>query len=103
MNVTTVKDIKTVRYRPQPGERQLSINLGLAEAAIVLEFAKAHGLGFDVVQIPTGQGIEIHALLLSDTSDTSPFGNDLSDLLDELSTRINPNAIRHVWGRLQAA
>lgn len=103
MTTATVKDIRTIRYAPRPGEHQLSINLGLADPAIVFEFARGLGLGFEIVQIPTAKGVEIHALLLIEQSDSSPFGTELSDQLDELATKINPGAIRHVYGRLRAA
>jgi len=101
----TVKDIRTIRGIPRPGEHQLSINLGLADPAIVFEFARRLGLGFEVVQIPTRQGIEIHALLLCEQLDQSPLREDseLSRQLDELASRINSEAIRHVYGRLKAA
>lgn len=101
----TVKDIRTIRGIPRPGEHQLSINLGLVEPAIVFEFARDTGLNFEVVQIQTLQGIEIHALLLCEESDTSPLLGDseLSQRLDELATRINSEAIRHVYGRLKVA
>ncbi len=103
MTTATIKDIRTIRYAPSPGEHQLSINLGLADPAIVFEFARGLGLGFEIVQIPTAQGVEIHALLLFEKSESLPFGSELSDQLDELATQINPDAIRHVYGRLQAA
>lgn len=103
MATTTVRDLRTVRYAPSPGVHQLSINLGLADAATVFEFAHENGLRFEIVQIPTTQGIEIHALLLSEQVESSPFGSELSDKLDELATRINSVAIRHVYGRLKAA
>ena len=99
----TVKDLRTIRYVPKPGEHQLSINLGLADAATVLDFTREMGLGFEVVQIHTRQGIEIHALLLCKQSESLPFGSRLSDKLDELATRVSPDAIRHVYGRLNAA
>lgn len=102
----TVKDLRAIRYIPQPGEHQLSINLGLVDAAIVFEFARSLGLGFEVVQIPTRSGIEIHALLLCEQGvGKSPLESDseLSRRLDELADEINSDAIRHVYGRLKAA
>lgn len=101
-----VKDIRTIRGIPSPGEYQLSINLGLADPAIVFEFARSMELGFEVVQIPTRSGIEIHALLLCEQGvETSPLEEDseLSQRLDELADQINGDAIRHVYGRLKAA
>ena len=99
----TVKDLQSIRYIPKPGEHQLSINLGLADAVTVFEFAREAGLGFQIVQIPTREGIEIHALLLAEQAESSPFGSELSDKLDRLTARINSDAIRHVYGRLKAA
>ncbi|MEX0268359.1 hypothetical protein AB3R30_04390 [Leptolyngbyaceae cyanobacterium UHCC 1019] len=99
----TVKDLRTIRYIPKPGEHQLSINLGLADAATVLDFARETGLEFEAVQIPTRQGIEIHALLLCQQSESLPFGSDLSDKLDELATKVSSAAIRHVYGRFKTA
>lgn len=103
MATTTIRDLRTIRNVPKPGEHQLSINLGLADAASVLDFSREAGLGFEIVQIPTRDGIEIHALLLLKHSDVEPFGFELSDRLDQLATTINPDAIRHVYGRLKAA
>jgi len=103
---TVIKNLRTVRFIPKPGEHQLSVNLGLAEAAIVFEFASEMGFKPEIVQIPTLDGIEIHALLLSESLDESPMHDETSELsrkLDELSARINPDAIRHVYGRLKAA
>lgn len=99
----TVQGIRTVQYAPSPGEHQLSINLGVADAAIVFEFAREIGVKPEIVQIPTRQGIEIHALLLSEQSESLPFESELSDKLDELAAKINPDAIRHVYGRLKVA
>jgi len=100
MTATTIQGIKTLRYIPRAGEHQLSINLGLADATPVFEFAKANGMTPEIVQIATKSGIEIHALLVSETLEQSPLGNsNLSEKLDELADRINPDAIRHVYGR----
>lgn len=100
----TVKDIRTIRYRPDPGMHHLSINLGLADFEAVSEFAREIGVKPEIVQIPTVQGVEIHALLISEECDSSPLGNsELADKLDKLSARINPDAIRHVYGRLKVA
>lgn len=100
----TVEGIRTIRYIPSPGEHQLSINLGLADAATVFEFAKAMGFKPEIVQVPSRTGVEIHALLLCERVDSSPLGDsELSEQLDELATRINPDAIRHVYGRLRTA
>jgi len=97
---TLVKGIRTVRYIPSPGEHQLSINLGLADHATVFEFAKAQGFIPEIVQISTVQGIEIHALLLAEQVGQSPLsGSQLSQALDQLADKINPDAIRHVYGR----
>jgi len=100
-----VKGLRTVRYIPKSGEHQLSINLGLADASTVFEFAKQIGVKPDIVQIPSKSVIEIHALLICESLDTSPLseGIKLSNQLDELTERINPDAIRHVYGRTQAA
>jgi|GEM_PF-3425084 len=100
-----VKGLRTVRYIPKSGEHQLSINLGLADASTVFEFAKQIGVQPEIVQIPSKSGIEIHALLICESLDTSPLseGIKLSNQLDELTERINPDAIRHVYGRTQAA
>jgi hypothetical protein len=101
--VAIVKDLRTIDYIPEPGEHQLSINLGLADGATVFEFAREMGFNFEIVQIPTHKGIEIHALLLCDQAELSPLGTSkLSDKLDELAEKINPDAIRHVYGRLKA-
>jgi hypothetical protein len=107
MPATIVKDLRTIRNIPRPGEHQLSINLGLANTETVLRFARENGLGFELVQIQTRDGIEIHALLLAEEGvESLPFGSEgseISDKLDELSSQINPDAIRHVYGKLKAA
>jgi hypothetical protein len=99
--IATIKGLRTIRYIPQPGEHQLSINLGSADAATVFEFATELGVKPEIVQIPTNSGIEIHALLLQEQADHSPLvdESDLSAKLDELAARINADAIRHVYGR----
>jgi hypothetical protein len=101
----TVKDLRTVRYIPKPGEHQLSINLGLADAAIVFELAREIGSKPEIVQIPTNKGIEIHALLICEHCNTSPLWEEttLFKKLDEFSDRINSDAIRHVYGKSKAA
>jgi hypothetical protein len=98
----TIEGIRTVRYIPRPGEHQLSINLGLADAATVFEFARELGVKPEVVQIPTRSGVEVHALLVCEHSERSALGGNLSGRLDELATKINPDAIRHVYGRLKS-
>lgn len=102
MTTATIKNLRAIRYIPKSGEHQLSINLGLADGAAVIDFAREMGLGFEVVQIPTLQSIEIHALLLCEWAESSPFGSELSDRLDALATKINPDAIRHAYGSLRA-
>jgi hypothetical protein len=102
--IATIKGLRTIRYIPKPGEHQLSINLGMADAATVFKFAAEVGVKPEIVQIPTNSGIEIHALLLHEQSDRSPFGETtLSTKLDEFAARINSDAIRHVYGRRLAA
>ncbi|PSB33930.1 hypothetical protein [Stenomitos frigidus] len=97
---TLVKGIRTVKYIPSLGEHQLSINLGLADHATVFEFARTQGFVPEIVQISTVQGLEIHALLLSERVDQSPLnGSNLSEALDYLADKINADAIRHVYGR----
>jgi hypothetical protein len=95
-----IKGLRTLRYIPKPSEHQLSINLGLADATTVFEFAKQIGVQPEIVQIPSRSGIEIHALLICESLDVSPLGEDteLGHRLDELATLINPDAIRHVYG-----
>jgi hypothetical protein len=96
------KGLRTLRYIPKKGEHQLSINLGLADAATVFEMARVMGLNPEIVQIPTMKGVEIHALLIfKQEVKESPLMSDseVSQKLDEWSDRINPDAIRHVYGR----
>jgi len=61
-------------------------------------------MGFtpEIVQIPTQQGVEIHALLLSEHLEGSPLGEGLlSDRLDELTSRISPSTLRHIYGQIR--
>jgi len=98
--IETIKGLRTIRYIPKPGEHQLSVNLGLADAATVFEFATEIGAKPEIVQIPTDSGVEIHALLVHEQMGHSPLGeSELSDKLDALAGRINSDAIRHVYGR----
>jgi hypothetical protein len=99
----TTEGLRTMDYIPKPGEHQLSINLGMADLATVFEFAREIGVKPEVVQIPTRLGVEVHALLVHERSEQSALGGTLSDRLDELATKINPDAIRHVYGRLKSA
>lgn len=104
MTTATVKGLRTIRYIPKPGEHQLSINLGMVDATTVFEFAQELGVKPEIVQIPTVSGIEIHALLVYEQLKASPLAHsELAEKLDELATKLNPDAIRHVYGRLKAA
>lgn len=103
MTTATVKGIRTIRYIPKPGEHQLSVNLGMVDTT-VFEFAQELGVKLEIVQIPTVSGLEIHALLVCEQLETSPLvQSELAEKLDELVAKLNPDAIRHVYGRLKAA
>lgn len=72
----------------------------MADPAIVLEFAREMGFTPEIVRIPVKEGVEIHALPLSEQLETSPLGHgSLRYRVDALAKRIHPDAIRHVYGR----
>ncbi|MEB3213899.1 MAG: hypothetical protein VKL39_21305 [Leptolyngbyaceae bacterium] len=99
--IATINGLKTVPYKPKPGEHQLSINLGLADLADVFDLASSLGVKPEVVQIPCRDGIEIHALLISEMLPQSPLAgeSELSARLDEFADQVGADAIRHVYGR----
>ncbi len=98
--IEAIKGLRTVPSIPRRGEHYLSVNLALADAGVVWEVAREHGVTPELVQMKGFKdGIEIHALLVFEQLDGNPITNLLADTLsDALADRIDNDAIRHCYG-----
>jgi hypothetical protein len=99
--VLTDPGIKALSYPPAKGEYYLSVNLAGLDPAKVWEVSRSLGFEPELVQISSrgGESLEIHALLLHEQKSGEPIlTSDLDVKIDQLADRINPDAIRHVYG-----
>lgn len=99
MTTSAIKGIKSISYIPNKGDHYLFVNLAVIDGAEVWEIAKELGFKPQLVQIAHRFGLEIHALLFLEQRDGAPLGwTDLDNKIDALADRIDPRAIRHVYG-----
>lgn len=99
MTAVTIQGIKAIPYIPQKGQHYLSVNLAMADLSDVWDVCIELGFKPELVQLSHQAGTEIHALLWHEQTDGSLLGStDLDDKIDRLADRIDPAAIRHVYG-----
>lgn len=93
-----VQGIRTLPAIPKQGQRYLSLNLAIVPLTDALEVAKDLGFVPQLVLVNYRNGIsEIHALFWEGAIEETPANWD--ETIDQLADRVNPDGIRHCWGR----
>ncbi|MBD1853953.1 hypothetical protein H6F87_28985 [Cyanobacteria bacterium FACHB-502] len=93
-----LQSIRTVSGIPPAGQRHLSVNLAIVSLKDALEIAKDLGFTPQLVLVNYRSGIsEIHALFWEGAIEETPANWD--ETIDQLADRVNPDGIRHCWGR----
>lgn len=93
-----IQGIRTLSAIPKQGQRHLSVNLAIVPLPDALEVAKDLDFTPQLVLVRYRSGIsEIHALLWEGAIEETPEKWD--EIIDQLADRVNPDGIRHCWGR----
>lgn len=91
-----VEGLRTLRSRPYPGRRFLSVNLGKVSWMDATTAAISLGFQPELVQMPLASGLQIHLLLWEGAIADTP--QDLEDKFDQLAEQLDSNAIRYATG-----